>query len=128
MFIIVCLGVIGWSFAVFLFLFDIRRQLDAVRPPVATLEPAQLLPRPDELGLIQCRLLHILYGEYPRSLGLRTVAGPLGLQYPAAERLCERLASIKLIAATPGGYNAPGVFLTKAGRDYCLENGLDRGP
>jgi hypothetical protein len=68
--------------------------------------------------------LSFIYRKYPASIGIRHVAGLASLQYPAAERLCEKLEAHGLAKCISGGPNPPAVMLTKQGRDYCIENGL----
>jgi hypothetical protein len=129
--IIICLGVLGWLFAALVWLYDVRRQLDVVRGVVATvpedppIAPAVQLPRPETLSGDQRHLFFILYREYPRAMDVRIVAAPLGLPYPKAEQLCEVLAKTSLITLTPGAHHPPSVYLTTTGRDYVLEHGLD---
>jgi hypothetical protein len=68
--------------------------------------------------------LSFIYGKYPASLDIRHVAGLVFLQYPAAERLCEKLEAHGLVKCIPAGHNPASVLLTKPGRDYCIENEL----
>jgi hypothetical protein len=68
--------------------------------------------------------LSFIYRKYPASMGIRHVAGLASLQYPAAERLCEKLEAHGLAKCISGEPNPPAVLLTSQGRDYCIENGL----
>jgi hypothetical protein len=57
----------------------------------------------------------------------------VGLHYPAAEKLLEEMAETGLIEMNNvmdqrSNRTQPMVRLTKDGRNYCLENGLDRQP
>jgi hypothetical protein len=129
--IIISLDVIGWCFAAILVLYDIRRQLDAVRSSVTTVGVVQptaapvQLPPPEAFSEVERHLFWVLYREYPRAIDVRIVAAPLALQYPKAEKLCEELAKTGLITLTPGAHHPPSVYLTPLGRDYVLEHGLD---
>lgn len=83
------------------------------------------LPKPDDLTQPQRIMLMMLYREYPRPIGLSALAGVMGLRYPEAEQVCEKMAETTLITLTVGAHSPAAVFLTKAGRDYYLANGLD---
>jgi hypothetical protein len=78
-----------------------------------------------ELSDAQRMLLVMLIREYPRGLDVYVAAPQLRLKYPAAEKLAEEMAALKLITLAPGGHNAPVVFLTKRGRDLCIERRID---
>ena len=84
-------------------------------------------PLPDAKALTQPQriTLMMLYREYPRAINLAALAGVMGLRYPEAEQVCERMAETNLILIAAGMHSASAVFLTKLGRDYYLKNGLD---
>jgi hypothetical protein len=113
----------------------VRRLLGSVRLPVVESVPQQRSPAvvaveptpppPSELTEKQRRLLHIVCSEYPRSVNIHIAMGPLSLFFPAMERLCEGLETMKLVQIITGGHGVPFVLLTKRGRDYCLDHGLD---
>jgi hypothetical protein len=81
------------------------------------------LPLPSELSEVQRRALSIIYREYPKYVAVEMLRGPLGLLHAATEQMCEQLAELKLVQLTPVGDQ---VFLTKIGRDYCIEHGPDK--
>lgn len=125
--VIVAIGVMSWWLAV-----KMRRRLSRALITVAENERRAALPPiklwPETFSYKERLLLHLLYREYRTGLEVRRLGGVLGLQYPAAEKLCEEMAETELITVSPGGHSPPTARLTKVGRDYCLEKGLDQPP
>jgi hypothetical protein len=121
-FIIVCVAFIVPCLAL---IAVVRRMLgDVVKLPVEEMVSVQpRLPLPSELSEVQRRALSIIYREYPRYVAVEMLRGPLGLLHAATEQMCEQLAELKLVQLTPVGDQ---VFLTKIGRNYCIEHGQDK--
>jgi hypothetical protein len=139
------LGLIGWLYAYTIKTRVQQRVLAKLRAAVETMtvpEPPEWPPRVpasepepgrtytvpslEALSLPQRRLLFLLYQEYQRSIPVIVLAGPLGLRYPAAEAMCEKMVDTGLITLTPGAHDSTSVSLTKSGRDYCILHGLDK--
>jgi DNA-binding MarR family transcriptional regulator len=99
----------------------------ALKVPVKLALPAAALTYTQRL------IFHVLYRQYPGASNLSSVGGMVGLHYPAAEKLLEEMAETGLIEMNNvmdqrSNRTQPMVRLTKDGRNYCLENGLDRQP
>lgn len=103
---------------------DVKAQMAAKL--VAALGPDPSLPNINDLDAAEISLLMMLYEKYPQSLTITAVSDALKFRYPDAERLCEKVDARKLITLTPANiYHAPSVNLTKAGRNFVKEQGLD---
>jgi hypothetical protein len=99
----------------------------ALQVPVKRALPAA------SLTFTQRLMFHVLCRNYPGAANLASLGDLLRLQYPAAEKLFEEIAETGLIEMNNvmdfrSNRTQPMVRLTKDGRNYCLENGLDRQP
>jgi DNA-binding MarR family transcriptional regulator len=134
--IIIGVGAVGWWVAARLRARDLMRRQEGRDSDLAVLEkelaiagsvgnPTPKVLAPEDLTPEQRLSLHLLYQHYPRGIEVRGLSGPIGNSYAVAEQMCERLAEANLITLTDGEYDPPSAFLTKMGRDYCIEHGLD---
>jgi len=86
-------------------------------------EAEQSNPKPIDSGGL--RVLQVLYGVYPGGRTLGAVAATTGESYPVTERSLDALALQGLTRFFPGSYTEGSAwFLTKKGRDYCVEKGF----
>jgi hypothetical protein len=97
----------------------------AMKPLPAEAEKPSL-PSPGELSMSARKLLFLLYEGYGKVLYVQTISPDVGLSFPACEQLCEKLASLNLITLKPrDDFQSARASLTKIGRDYCLEHGIE---
>lgn len=99
----------------------------AYRRVQLTATPQKVTPKPltgDDLTEQQRQLLIFLWRRYPNHTDLHALVQIFELTYPALERLVESVEEHGLVEITSRLYQAKSVFMTKAGRDFCHDNGL----
>jgi DNA-binding MarR family transcriptional regulator len=138
--LIICIGVAGWALIALERMRRARLAIatearEEVRETLVTAIQAQLKRRLPAVTLTytQRLMFHFLYRNYPGAANLSSLGGMIGLQYPAAEKLFEEMSETGLIEMNDvvnprSNRTEPLVRLTKDGRNYCLENELDRPP
>jgi hypothetical protein len=70
-------------------------------------------------------VLRVLISAYPTPVVMSSLRAPLALSYAAAEKLFENLEQLGRVEILEGAHPT-AVLLTREGRDYCIEFGLDR--
>jgi hypothetical protein len=87
---------------------------------------ATRVPPATELGSEALRFLGVLIANYPKSLTLEAIVAMSALTYPVVEWNADNLADMQLVELVFGAARRPiGAVLTKRGRDYCINSGID---
>ena len=87
---------------------------------------ATRVPPASELGSEAVRFLAVLIANYPKPLTLEAIVSISALTYPVVEWNADNLADMQLVELIVGAAQRPvGAVLTKRGRDYCINSGID---
>lgn len=121
MLLVILVTAAGWTLAIYILIRLIREQAKAARERFA--QQVRSLGLGDAAPV---RLLRMVCKEHPKFVELPLVASTLSLSYPAAEKLVEDMQAAGVIEIALGFGGPKSVYLTKDGRDYCLQHGLDK--